>query len=242
MVLPTNKIVLEEIAEFEGPWTQRFNPSQSVYNLWYSLQVVETLMEQAPSAHGGSDVCMGSTLWKDRFVELDGLRLLKSILMADGFTSSGKLHTHACVSLTLKIISAIISGLCKEEADSAAKASASAQEGAEKSAASDEDKGGSMAHSALGKLCANTDDLSCFVHKLMRIFHTAAMSATTQQGGGMDAVEAHRQSAACYAMRLLDMCARISTQVFLHMYSFPNVRGWVSDVLLGCRSEAIRKV
>jgi hypothetical protein len=229
MVLPTNKSVLEEIAEFREPWAQRFSPSQSLYNLWYSLQVVEGLMEQVPSVDDGSDVRMGSTSWRDRFVELGGLRNLMSILMADKVTSADTLHTHACVSLILKIICAILEEKCKDSGDRGG-------------SANDEKHKNNLANSALGSLCGSDEELSCFMHKVMRIFHTAAMSAGTQQGGSADVVEVNRQSVASYAMLLLDTCSRISTQVFFHIYSFPNIREWVSDTLLRCRSEFIRKV
>lgn len=215
MVLPTNKQLMQELSLLSDSWEQRLSTDQSVYTLLYSLQIVESLLEErSEQSRSAKDHQLNNSSWREGFVKAGGLQKLELILMSDCFSSLDSKQSNACMGLLLKVFHRTVAGK-----------------------SSDNLHGGDI----LELLCEDEAQLASLVHRIMSIFQSSAMA----EGGQKDHQDFCRQTVALHAIGLLETFAGVCNEVssiFSCIYSFPGIKEWVADALLQCKSEVIRKV
>jgi hypothetical protein len=100
MTLPTNLRILQEIQHLGPSWKNSLC-SQTVYGLLYSLQVVESLLDES-AVNGGQ--------WSHTFIESGGLEGLLDVVMSARFESPDCVQSSECLALLLKLISLLTVG------------------------------------------------------------------------------------------------------------------------------------
>lgn len=100
MTLPTNSRILQEIQQLGPSWKNSLC-SQSVYGLLYSLQVVESLLDES-TVNGGQ--------WSHTFIESGGLEGLLDVTLSARFESPDSVQSSECLALLLKLISLLTVG------------------------------------------------------------------------------------------------------------------------------------
>ncbi len=100
MTLPTNSRILQEIQNLGPSWKNSLC-SQSVYGLLYSLQVVESLLDDS-AVNGGQ--------WSHTFIDSGGLEGLLDVILSARFESPDSVQSSECLALLLKLISLLTVG------------------------------------------------------------------------------------------------------------------------------------
>ena len=215
MTLPTNARILGEIQHLGQSWKNSLC-SQSVYALLYSLQVVESLVDE-------SAVVIGDQ-WSQNFIASGGLDGLLDVVLSPRFESPDSVQSSECLALLLKLILVLTvtkAGSTKERTDSVL----------------DKDETNGV---PLLALCLNRGKgFEVFVHRLMSILADSSLAFTQRQA--QSSLDAGREKVGSFAIELLTACAIESDQGLQFLYSFPSCDRWISRVLLHNGSAPLRQ-
>jgi hypothetical protein len=152
MTLPTNSRILQEIQHLGPSWKSSLC-SQTVYGLLYSLQVVESLLDES-AVNGGQ--------WSHTFIESGGLEGLLDVILSARFESPDTVQSSECLALLLKLISLLTVGKYSSKATG-----------------QEEKEGIPLLISSLDR----GKGFEAFIHRLMCILSDSALAFTQNQSG-----------------------------------------------------------
>ena len=187
MVLPTNRRVLEELKGLGMGWDEVLSDEQSMYMLWYGLQVCEKLLEEEePKKRGsgvGNAVGGGEGGWRRKFVASGGLDRLILLVMSDRFAeASDCVATTSCLSLLLKVILDMVHGGADSQAFGDLTRASSLESGVVEAVGRVGVIG--VMHedvAVLESLCSSQERFDDLIYRLLRIVHSSA-SAVGEAG------------------------------------------------------------
>ena len=212
MTLPTNARILNEIRNLGSSWKQSLC-TQSVYCLLYSLQVVESLLDD--SAVNGSQ-------WSQTFVDSGGLDELLDVILSPRFESPDSVQSSECLALLLKLIT-----LCTVSKFTPSKG--------EVDKTIERHEGVPLLASCLDR----GKGFQFFVHRLMCILSDSSRAFSQKQI--VSQLDVGQEKVGIFAIELLTACAIESSLGLKYLYSFPACNKWIAQVLLHNGSNSLRQ-